>query len=59
MNWRKISEEKPEDKQECLTNMKHGLIQGTFIAEEGYFEGYYFTTFYWYAEEWLPIEECE
>lgn len=59
INWRKMSEAKPSDEQSCLTQCKHGLIQGYYNEKEGYFEGYYWADISWHANLWVPIEEVE
>lgn len=58
MNWRNISEEKPIDGQDCLTKMKHGILQGQYSAKYDLFEGYYWTDMEWFAPEWVPVEEA-
>ncbi len=55
--WILMSDKKPEDEQNCLTKMKHGIIEGYYNAEENIFHGYYWTTLEWHATEWLPIEQ--
>lgn len=59
MNWRLMTEERPEDGQECLTKMKHGIIQGHYDASDGTFTGYYWSDIEWWAKAWMPIEEAE
>lgn len=59
MKWRKFEDEKPEDGQECLTKMKHGLISGSYDAEEQAFTGYYWREMEWWATHWVPIEEAD
>lgn len=59
LNWRNMNNEKPEDGQNCLTKMKHGLIQGYYDAADNDFSGYYWRDMYWWAEAWVPIEEVE
>jgi hypothetical protein len=59
MNWRDFNEEKPYDGQECLTKMKHGIIEGRYEADEKCFYGYYWQEMEWWATHWVPIEEVE
>jgi hypothetical protein len=55
--WRNIKEEKPADGQDCITEMKHGIIQGTYSSEDDTFSGYYWRDMEWYATHWVPVEE--
>ena len=57
MNWRDMNEEQPIDGQDCLTKMKHGIIQGQYCKEDKTFNAYYWRSMEWYASEWIPIEE--
>jgi len=60
MKWRKISDgQVPRDCQTCLTKSKHGLIEGDYDEHSGEFGGYYWWSFEWAADYWLPIEEVE
>lgn len=59
MNWRSITKEQPQDGQECLTDMKHGIISGFYNEQDKDFHGYYFTDLSWYAQRWVPIEEVK
>ena len=59
MKWRLFADEKPEDGQRCLTEMKHGFISGRYQKEDGTFFGYYWCDMEWYASRWIPIEEFE
>lgn len=59
IKWRKFPEEKPTDEQSCLTECKHGLIQGCYNEKKGYFEGYYWVDISWHANLWVPIEEVQ
>ncbi|MFN3078027.1 MAG: hypothetical protein ABT940_14375 [Alphaproteobacteria bacterium] len=59
INWRATASEKPQDEQLCLTICKHGMIQGSYNAKEGYFEGYFWNDISWNAGKWVPIEEVE
>lgn len=58
INWIKTSEQKPEDGQDCITDMKHGVIQGRWDASEGTFNGYYWRDIEWFASRWAPISEA-
>ena len=58
-NWRDIQIEKPENGQNCLCEMKHGLISGYYETKDNTFTGYYFTDITWYASKWIPIEEAQ
>lgn len=55
--WRNINEEKPEDGQDCITKMKHGVIQGWWDEEEKVFRRYYWNELEWYGSHWAPAEE--
>lgn len=57
MRWRNIDDEKPNDGQECLTEMKHGFISGQYCAADRTFGGYYWRAMEWYASRWVPTEE--
>jgi len=59
MNWIGISKKKPKDGQQCLTKMKHGIIEGAYNAEDGVFEQYYWTDMSWHGDAWVPIEDVE
>lgn len=59
LNWRQLELEKPASGQRCLTKMKHGIIEGTFDAEDNDFSAYYWRDMTWYASQWVPIEEVE
>jgi len=59
INWRELDNEKPADGQDCITKMKHGIIQGTYCEKDGAFGAYYWRYMEWYASAWAPIEEAE
>ena len=59
IKWRNIGTEKPAPFQRCLTKMKHGIIEGTWLEDEECFEGYYFRDITWMSAWWVPIEEIE
>lgn len=59
INWRKMSDERPNDEQKCLTQMKHGIIQGYYDAQNDTFCGYYWQDMEWRAGLWVPIEEVQ
>lgn len=59
IKWIKMEDRKPEDEQDCLTKMKHGMIQGRYDAEDESFKGYYWRDMEWSARAWIPIEEVE
>lgn len=59
LKWRSIKDSKPQDEQQCLTKMKHGIIEGNYSAEDDSFTGYYWHDMEWYAYYWVPIEEAE
>jgi len=58
MNWRIFREVKPEDGQDCITTMKHGVISGCYNANEKTFSGYYWGDLEWSAYKWIPTEEA-
>ena len=58
LNWRPMSESKPADGQQCLTRMKHGIIEGQYCVEDGTFGQYYWRDMEWRAQAWIPIEEA-
>lgn len=58
IEWIKITDQKPKHCQDCITKMKHGVIQGEYDSKEGTFSHYYFGDITWYAQEWAPIEEA-
>ena len=57
MKWNNMHDKKPADDQDCLTKMKHGLIQGSYRESDGTFGAYYWRDMEWYATGWIPIEE--
>ena len=57
IKWRDIETEKPAPFQQCLTKMKHGIIEGTRLEDEDSFEGYYFRNLQWGTRWRVPIEE--
>lgn len=57
LNWRKIEDEQPEEGQEVLTKMKHGVISGYYCVEDQTCSKYYWRELEWYVYEWVPIEE--
>jgi hypothetical protein len=59
INWRKMSDFQPVHDQCCLTQMKHGLIEGVYDAEENVFRGYYWNDLEWTADLWVPVEEVQ
>jgi len=59
MSWIDMKERTPEDEQSCLTDMKHGLIEGVYWKEDRTFRGYYWHDMEWYASRWVPIEEVK
>lgn len=58
IKWRDINVEKPEDGQDCITDMKHGIIQGWWNEEEQTFSRYYWRDMGWSATRWAPAEEA-
>lgn len=59
IRWRGIDNEKPSDGQDCITKMKHGIIQGTYSEKDETFGAYYWRDMEWYASEWAPIEDVD
>lgn len=57
LHWRNIAEECPKGNQICLTECKHGLIEGIWNSDDQNFSGYYWVDLCWYADKWIPIEE--
>lgn len=59
LNWKKLSDEKPKDQQQCLVKMKHGIVEGCYDATEETFSIYLWTDITFYGTSWVPIEEAE
>lgn len=57
LNWRSM-EDPPQDEQECLVKMKHGIISGRYNAGDSIFYDYYWHDLEWYGYAWVPIEEA-
>lgn len=58
-HWISLEDKKPYDNQDCLTKMRHGIIEGSYIKDQNMFHGYYWTDMEWHATEWIPIELVE
>jgi hypothetical protein len=60
IQWRSmIKGERPDDCQQCLTQSKHGLIEGQYDPSDDSFNGYYWRGMIWHADLWVPLEEVE
>lgn len=59
VNWRDTKTDPPDEGQECLTQMKHGLISGCYDFEKKTFHGYYWHDMEWFAAKWVPVEELK
>mgnify|MGYP001181016929 CR=1 FL=1 len=58
LNWQ-TDKSKLVDGECYLVKMKHGIISGYWVAEEGIFRGYYWRDIEWYGHAWVPISEVE
>ena len=59
LDWRSMAQEKPQDDQDCLVDMKHGIHQGTWNEKDGYFTAYLFSDIEFSGYRWVPIEEVK
>jgi hypothetical protein len=59
ITWIDMKSREPKDGQDCITRMKHGIIQGTWDAEERNFGRYYWRDMEWGAWQWAPIESID
>jgi hypothetical protein len=59
IEWRDCMKELPEDGQDCLVDMKHGVHEGTWHQADGYFETYLFSDICFSGHRWIPIEELQ
>lgn len=57
VKWRNINEEQPDNDEDCLTVMKHGVISGTYDAVNKSFRGYYWHDMEWSSTRWVPVSE--
>jgi len=55
IEWFNIKEKEPEDGQEVLTTMKHGIISGIWSAQDRVCRGYYWTDLEWRPHMWAAI----
>jgi hypothetical protein len=59
LNWLSVNDNPPKDGQDCLVKMKHGIIQGTYNADDNSFSRYYFQDIEFYGHDWVPIEDLD
>jgi hypothetical protein len=55
--WQKI--EDARDGYEYITEMKHGIISGTFDAKEQQCDGYYWQSMSWFPDKVMEIDTPE
>ena len=49
LKWRDIKKEIPKNGEDCLTKMKHGIIQGMYNEDSNTFTQYYCRDMEWYG----------
>lgn len=57
IRWYSVEDHPPKDGQRVLTMMKHGMIEGTYNAEDKTFHGYYWHNMEWWASHWTVLED--
>lgn len=59
IQFKDITKEKPKDRESCLINCKHGIVEAIWREKEGSFVGYYWQDIYFGMCDWISISEID
>jgi hypothetical protein len=59
LKWINFKDQEPEDGQDCLVEMKHGIVQGMWVAEDRWFTVYLWKDITFFGTRWMPIEDVQ